>query len=116
MAVDMAIVWFLTASTTLPVVFVKTIAAEVAVLNNFFWNDLWTFNDGTRDSAFRARVRRFLKFNLIYVGGVLFSIGLLTLQVTLLGMSLLVANFFSIVVASVFNFFLVWKFGGDPKA
>src|ERR1700688_3795699 len=44
----------------------KIIAAEVALANNFIWNDLWTFGKfSRRQNSFRQRARRFLKFNLL---------------------------------------------------
>ena len=42
----------------------KVIAASTAILNNFLWNDAWTFRDSPRVSAgMRHRLRRLLKFN-----------------------------------------------------
>src|SRR5437870_13296198 len=49
----------------------KVIAAEVAILNNFIWNDVWTFRGLARSGNIRvARLVRLGKFNLICVPGI----------------------------------------------
>src|SRR4028119_2342158 len=46
------------------------IAAELAIINNFWWNDLWTFGDiSKRQPRNRQRVKRLLKFNTICLMG-----------------------------------------------
>ncbi len=60
------------------------ISAEVAIINNFLWNDLWTFRDiSSRQPGKRQRLKRFIKFNFVCLAG-------LTLQ------TLLVNIFFAI--------------------
>ena len=46
---------------------------EAAIINNFFWNDAWTFADITQQQkGWTARFQRFLKFNgVCLVGAVL---------------------------------------------
>ena len=44
----------------------KVLAAEAAIVNNFLWNDRWTFRAPRSDAPCRsAGLKRFLKFNLI---------------------------------------------------
>lgn len=53
-----ALSWNLTVS--------KAIAAEIALINNFVWNELWTFRElAAARTGWRQRLARFLKFNLI---------------------------------------------------
>src|SRR6266567_3503682 len=75
----------------------KALAAETAIVNNFIWNDLWTFRDlaagGRGWSAVAARLG---KFNLICLVGVVLSILLLNAQVHLLKMNIYAANLITI--------------------
>ena len=45
--VDMGLIWLLASPAMLGwnLTLSKVIAAEVAIFNNFFWNDVWTFRD-----------------------------------------------------------------------
>ncbi len=48
------------------------LSAEVAIFNNFLWNDLWTFADiSRRQIGNRQRLKRFLKFNLVCLSGLI---------------------------------------------
>src|SRR5207302_10688335 len=59
----------------------KVLAAEAAIINNFIWNDAWTFGDVAKKlGAGRARLKRFAKFNLICAMGLVLSVLLLALQ------------------------------------
>ena len=88
----------------------KLLAAEAAILNNFLWNDLWTFS-GKSTGGNRGCMNRFLRFNLISASGVLISTLLLDWQVFGLKMNVYLANFLSIMVVSVWNFGLSSRFG-----
>src|SRR5437867_11083691 len=72
MAVDMAVIWLLAAPSVMGwnLTLSKVIAAETALLNNFVWNEFWTFRGlaGARP-GWRARLARLLKFNLICMTG-----------------------------------------------
>src|SRR5579871_1707244 len=49
----------------------KICAAETAIVNNFMWNELWTFRDiSASQASWQSRAIRFLKFNLICLAGV----------------------------------------------
>lgn len=110
--VDMGVLWLLASPATLGwnITASKLVAAEVALLSNFVWNDLWTFRALAR-AGVRARLWRLLKFNLICLAGIGLSVGLLNFQVHRLGMNLYVANLVAIVAASVWNFGLNLRFG-----
>ncbi|MEL4896492.1 glycosyltransferase [Crocosphaera sp. Alani8] len=48
------------------------LSAEVAIINNFLWNDLWTFRDiSSRQPGKRQRLKRFIKFNFVCLAGVI---------------------------------------------
>jgi dolichol-phosphate mannosyltransferase len=85
----------------------KLLAAEAAMINNFFWNDAWTFGDVAKKlGAGRARLKRFAKFNLICAMGLALSVLLLALQVDVLHLNRYVANGVAIVVVTAWNFFM----------
>jgi dolichol-phosphate mannosyltransferase len=51
------------------------ISAEIAIVNNFLWNDLWTFADISRRQPGKAqRLKRFFKFNLVCSVGVILQL------------------------------------------
>lgn len=119
--VDMVIVWLLAspAMMGLNLTLSKVIAGEVAIFNNFLWNDRWTFR-GLALTTWRARLRRLGKFNLICVAGVALSALLLNIEVYWFDMNLYLANLVSIVAVSFWNFLMNVKFGwhgrSEPKS
>jgi dolichol-phosphate mannosyltransferase len=92
----------------------------VALINNFLWNELWTFKALTRpsdtlshrmgegrgegDSLLSARLRRFLFFNAICGLGIVFAVVLLHLFHTLLGWNLYLSNLLTIGLVTLWNF------------
>jgi len=114
LAVDMTIIWLLADPKMLHwnLTLSKVIAAEVALINNFVWNELWTFRELTvARKRWSQRAARLFRFNLICVVGIGLSVLLLNLQVYLLHMNVYLANFLSIVAVSVWNFLMNLKFG-----
>ena len=112
--VDMAVLWVLADTRCLGwgLSLSKAIAAEVAIGNNFLWNDIWTFRDlSSIASGAMARAARFAKFNLICLAGIAFSILLLNTQVRLLHLNVYLANFIAIFLVSIWNFAMNLKFG-----
>src|SRR5208282_4161627 len=88
----------------------KLIAAEMAILNNFLWNDTWTFRDlSSQQRGLRQRLRRLGKFQLICLAGVAINATLLNLQFNLLGMNRYVANAVAIAAVTAWNFWLNLK-------
>ena len=81
-------------------------AVELAILNNFVWHQLWTWDD--RPSANSAEtLRRLAKFNL--TNGLVSLAGnliLMSLLVGHFGLPLAVAYLISIATCSTCNFFL----------
>ena len=88
----------------------KLIAAETAIVNNFLWNDAWTFRDvSAHQRNLRWRLRRFGKFQLICLAGVAINTLLLNLQFNLLHMNRYVANAVAIAAVTGWNFWLNLK-------
>jgi dolichol-phosphate mannosyltransferase len=83
----------------------KLIAAEAAIVNNFCWNDLWTFRDLVPARRRPSTVfKRLLKFNLICLAGLALNVVLLNVQFNLLGMNRYVANAVAIAAVTAWNY------------
>jgi len=120
--VDMVILYLLSDPTTLGLGLTrsKLIAAEVAILNNFVWNDRWTFRDLSRqDTGVAAWFRRLWRFHLICLVGLAINVLVLNLLFNLLGMNRYLANLIAIALVTVWNFgmnlALNWRSGAARK-
>ena len=103
----------------------KVLAAEVAMVNNFIWNELWTFRphslapigaegrgEGAGSSNPKSEIRnpksgllrRFLTFNAICGIGIALAVLFLHFFHTWLGWNLYASNFFAILLVTFWNF------------
>jgi dolichol-phosphate mannosyltransferase len=88
----------------------KLIASELAIVNNFLWNDSWTFHDvSARHPGGKYKLRRYAKFQAICFAGLMLNTILLNLQFNLLGVNRYVANAIAILVVTGWNFWLNLK-------
>lgn len=88
----------------------KIVAAEAAIVNNFLWNDAWTFRDVARDQkGLRARLARFAKFQLLCLSGLILNTALLNVQFNYFGVNRYVANAVAIAIVTGYNFWIVVK-------
>ena len=88
----------------------KMIAAEVAVLNNFLWNDLWTFRDLAKQQiGWKKRIKRFVKFNLICLVGIGLNLIILNILVNYFGVNKYLANLIAIAIVTIWNFWFNLK-------
>ena len=88
----------------------KIIAAEAALINNFIWNDLWTFAAVSRhQNHFGQRLKRLLKFNAICAVGLILNVLILNVEFNSLHMNRYVANLVAIVIVTVWNYMTNWK-------
>jgi dolichol-phosphate mannosyltransferase len=99
----------------------KFLAAEAALLNNFIWNDLWTFGAIARNqSSFGQRVKRFLKFNAICSVGIFFNIVILNIEFNWLHMDRYLANLIAIGLVTLWNYKsnkeFSWRVTAKPSA
>lgn len=107
--VDMAVLYLLHDPTTLAwgLTRSKIVAAEVAIINNFIWNDAWTFSDmSSQQRGWRKRLKRLFKFNLVCLVGLALNVGLLNLLFNILGVHYLPANLIAIAAVTFWNFWL----------
>ncbi|MCX7596493.1 MAG: glycosyltransferase [Fischerella sp.] len=110
--VDMAVLYLLSDPTTLglPLTRSKILAAEIAIFNNFLWNDAWTFADvSMQQRAWRQRLKRFLKFNLICLAGLVLNVLVLNLVFNFIIHNRYIANLIAIAIATIWNFWVNLK-------
>jgi dolichol-phosphate mannosyltransferase len=77
------------------------LAAELAVINNFVWNDGWTFRDSPKA---RPLWQRLLIFNGVSLIGIGISLTLLWMLTTATHVHYLLANLIGIGVATLWNY------------
>jgi dolichol-phosphate mannosyltransferase len=83
----------------------KIAAAEVAIVNNFLWNDAWTFREAARsEPGARAKFRRFLGYNVICIAGVALNVVILNLLFNFAGINRYLANAIAIVAVTAWNY------------
>jgi dolichol-phosphate mannosyltransferase len=77
------------------------LANEIAILTNFFFNNLWTFGDSGRHTPFLVRAAR---YNVFGLGGLLLSVTVLGVLTYGLDLHYLIANAFAIGAAMTWNY------------
>ncbi len=110
--VDMAVLFLLSDPSMLAwgLTRSKILAAETAIVNNFIWNDAWTFGDISKtQTSWRARLKRFLKFNLICLMGLILNVLLLNLLFNVFGVNRYIANLLAIALVTIWNFWINFK-------
>jgi len=92
----------------LPLLVASALATELAIVNNFCWNDHWTFR------RTRLSLSRFAKFNLVSLAGLAITACTLWILVNHLGYYYLAANLLGIILATAWNFAVnsFWTWGG----
>lgn len=115
--VDMTVLYLLSDPSTLGLGLTrsKIIAAEIAIINNFLWNDRWTFADiANQQTSGNQRLKRFLKFNLICLAGLILNVLLLNVLFNYLGFQHIpagryLANLIAIALVTIWNFWINFK-------
>ena len=86
------------------------VSGEIAVINNFIWNDLWTFGDISQKQRQTSMIfKRFLKFNFICLMGIVIKVILANIFLNKLGMDAFLSNFIAIGLVTVWNFWINLK-------
>ena len=82
------------------------LAVELAILNNFFWHQLWTWRDRPSLTV-NETLRRLAKFNittgLVSIAG---NLVFMSILVGRLGVAIVLANLISVLGCSLLNFIL----------
>jgi dolichol-phosphate mannosyltransferase len=105
--VDMGIFYGLRTILGLALTRSAIFSSEIAIINNFLWNDLWTFGDISRkQQGFRKRFRRFLKFNLVCLAGLILNVLIVNFLFNIVHVNEYVAKPIAIAMVTFLNFWL----------
>lgn len=86
------------------------VSAELAIINNFFWNDLWTFSDiSRRQPGKRRRLIRLFKFNLVCLVGLAFHLLILNVLYNFFGLNQYLGKLIAIIIVTLWNFWINLK-------
>lgn len=103
-------VFYLLRSQGLGLTSSAAISGELAIINNFLWNDFWTFGDiARRQPGKRQRLRRLIKFNVICLGGLVLNVLIVNFFFNILGINEYVAKLIAIAAVTLWNFWLNLK-------
>ncbi|MBD0345449.1 MAG: glycosyltransferase [Coleofasciculus sp. Co-bin14] len=109
--VDMTMLYLLSDPSSLgwPLTRSKIVASELATINNFLWNDFWTFGDIARQQPGKRQfLKRLLKFNTVCLAGLVLNVLLLNLFFYF-GLNRYVANLIAIAIVTIWNFWVNLK-------
>jgi dolichol-phosphate mannosyltransferase len=95
----------------LPLLLASAMSVELAIANNFVWNDRWTFHVAGRP------VVRFVKFNVVSLCGLALTASTLWVLVQQANVNYLLANLAGMSLAAVCNFgaSVLWTWRGVPS-
>jgi dolichol-phosphate mannosyltransferase len=101
--VNMGLLYALTEYVGLFYLVSAAIAIELSIVNNFFWNDIWTFKS-EKSLKLDRKMHRFASFQVVSMGGLVINIGILFLLTDIAGVYYLLANLVGILVAFAWNY------------
>jgi dolichol-phosphate mannosyltransferase len=86
------------------------ISGELAIINNFLWNDFWTFSDiSSHQPGKRQRLKRLMKFNIVCILGLVLNVSIVNFFFNILGINEYIAKLLAIAAVTVWNFWLNLK-------
>ncbi|HET9932076.1 MAG TPA: glycosyltransferase family 2 protein [Polyangiaceae bacterium] len=105
--VDMALLYLLSDPSQLGLGLTRSkfIAASAAIVNNFFWNERWTFRRAAQGKS-GAIWRRFVKFALVCGMGLALNVAVLNVLFNWGHVNRYVANLIAIFLVTVWNYWL----------
>jgi dolichol-phosphate mannosyltransferase len=105
--VDMGIFYLLRTVLGLALTRSAIFSSEIAIINNFLWNDLWTFGDiSSKQQGNRKRLRRFLKFNLVCMAGLILNVLIVNFLFNIVHINEYLAKLIAIAMITFLNFWL----------
>ncbi|WP_413160664.1 glycosyltransferase [Capilliphycus salinus ALCB114379] len=86
------------------------LSGEMAIVNNFLWNDRWTFADLSHQQRSWAKgFKRFLKFNIICLAGLVLNATIVNILSRGLGMNEYLGKLIAIAIVTFWNFWVNLK-------
>lgn len=108
--VDLTVFYLMRDLLNLPLTRSAILSAEVAIINNFIWNDLWTFGDISQvQKGFKKKFKRFIKFNIICLSGLILNVMIVNILFNLFNFNDYLAKLIAIVIVTVWNFWFNLK-------
>lgn len=108
--VDLTVFYLMRDLLNLPLTRSAILSAEVAIINNFIWNDLWTFGDISQvQKGFKKKFKRFIKFNIICLSGLVLNVMIVNILFNLFNFNDYLAKLIAIVIVTVWNFWFNLK-------
>lgn len=101
--INEVILWTLTENIGLYYLHSGMISAEIAVLNNFIWNDRWTFQDRTRTSN-QSLPNRFIKFHISRYSGLIIGFIFFAFLTEIMKIHYLYANVSSVMMILAYDY------------
>jgi len=103
--INLGILFFLVTYAGLDKDLASPVAIELSILNNFIWNDLWTFHP-IENGRLSSRWHRLGAFNLVSVGGAVINYGIFLILTRWFSIYYLIAQLTGILIAFAWNFFV----------
>lgn len=97
------LLWLLTDVFGIYYVLSALLSTEIAIINNFIWNEVWTFKDrayGSMSDSFS----RFVKFNLSRILGMMISVALLMILTEVFAIYYLISNLSAVIIVFIINY------------
>lgn len=108
--VDMGIFYLLRENLGLGLTRSAIFSSFIAIINNFLWNDLWTFGDISRQQkGFKSQLKRFLKFLVICLGGLILNVLIVNVLFNIFDFNEYLAKLLAIAIVTVWNFWFNLK-------
>jgi dolichol-phosphate mannosyltransferase len=108
--VDFGVFYVLRSVLSLGLTRSTILSSEIAIINNFLWNDAWTFGDISREQkGWRKRFKRLLKFNVICLSGLILNVLIVNFLFNVLGINEYLAKLIAIATVTLWNFWFNLK-------
>lgn len=101
--VNMFFLWFLTEVTGLYYLLSSVLAIEIAMVNNYVLNDLWTWRDRGKTGK-REYLKRMLQYHVAASAAALLNVAVLWILTQPFGIYYLVSNIFGILCGMALNY------------
>jgi dolichol-phosphate mannosyltransferase len=102
--VNMGVLFYLKEFVGLDLMIAGLISVELSILNNFIWNDLWTFKSGVQPQKISSRWHRLVLFHIVSAVPLIINLGLLYLFTNGFNIYYMTSNLYGIVAAFAWNF------------